>query len=47
MTNEEATKIKGEILKKEGEIKVATITINGVVLLEDVLNIINRHIGKN
>lgn len=47
MSREEATKIKGEILEKEGEVKVGnTITISGVVLLEDILKIIDNHIGK-
>lgn len=46
MTREEAVEIKGEILKKEGEIKAAGIIIDGVVKLEDVLTIINQHISK-
>lgn len=46
MTKEEAIIIKGEILEKEGSIRIATLTLDGFVRLEDVLQIINKHIGK-
>ena len=48
MTNEEATKIKNEILAKEGSLKVGTLTFDKLVKIDDVLAIINSHIsGKD
>ena len=48
MTTEEATKIKGEILEKEGSLKVGTLTFDKLVKIDDVLAIINKHIsGKD
>lgn len=45
MTNEEATKIKSEILAKEGSLKVGTLTFDKLVKIDDVIEIINRHIN--
>ena len=45
MTKQEALNIKDEILRKEGSIHICNvITINGVVLIKDILDIINKHI---
>lgn len=47
MTREEAIKIKGEILNKQGSIHVGnSLIINEVVRIEDVLEIINSHVEK-
>lgn len=44
MTREEAISIKHEILRKEGSIHICNaITIDGVVLIKDVLDIINKY----
>lgn len=48
MTKEEVLNIKDEILRKEGSVQICnTITINGVILIEDVLNIINKYAESN
>lgn len=48
MTKEDAINIKGEILRKEGSVHIgSTITIDGVVLIKDVLDIINKHIAES
>ncbi len=48
MTKEEATQIKGEIIKKEVSVNVGNVILSagGTVLLEDMLEIINSHIDK-
>lgn len=44
MTREEAINIKDEILKKEGSIYICNvITIDGVVLIKDILDIIDKY----
>lgn len=44
MTKQEAVNIKDEILRKEGSIHICNaITIDGVVLVKDVLDIINKY----
>lgn len=44
MNKQEATNIKDEILRKEGSIHICNaITIDGVVLIKDVLDIIDKH----
>lgn len=48
MTREEAINIKGEILKKEGSVHIGSaITIDGVVRIKDMLDIINKHIAES
>lgn len=48
MTKEEAVKIKDEILRKEGSVDICnTLKIDGVVRIQDVLNIINEHIEES
>lgn len=44
MTKQEAINIKDEILRKEGSIHICNvISIDGVVLIKDVLDIINKY----
>jgi len=46
MTKQEALNIKDEILKKEGSIHLYicnAIAIDGVVLIKDMLDIIDKH----
>jgi len=44
MTREEASKIKNEILEMEGSVIIAnTLTLDGVVKIEDVLKIITKY----
>ena len=44
MTREEAVNIKDEILRKEGSVRICnTITIDGVILIKDVLDIIDKY----
>ena len=44
MNKQEATNIKDEILRKEGSIHICNaITIDGVVLVKDMLDIIDKH----
>ena len=44
MTKEEAINIKDDILKKEGSIHICNaITIDGVALIKDILDIIDKH----
>lgn len=48
MTRKEAINIKDEILRKEGSIDICNvIKLDGVVLINDVLNIINEHIEED
>ena len=48
MTKQEAINIKDEILKKEGSIYICNaITIDGVVLIKDILDIIDKHIAES
>ena len=48
MTKEEALNIKGEILRKEGSIHICNIlTIDGVILIKDILDIINKHMEES
>ena len=48
MTKEEAVNIKGEILRKEGSIHLGNvIKIDGVVMINDVLDIIDKHTTKS
>lgn len=47
MNKQEATNIKDEILRKEGSIYICnTITIDGVVLIKDILDIIDKHVEE-
>lgn len=44
MTKQESISIKDEILRKEGSIHIGNaITIDGVILIKDILDIINNH----
>ena len=44
MTKQEAINIKDEILRKEGSVRICNaITIDGVVLIKDILDIIDKH----
>jgi len=44
----EAINIKDEILRKEGSIHICNvITIDGVVLIKDVLGIIDKHLAES
>ena len=44
MTKQEAINIKDEILRKEGSVHIRNaITIDGVVLIKDVLDIIDKY----
>ena len=44
MTKQEAMNIKDEILRKEGAIHIGSaITIDGTVLIKDILDIIDKH----
>lgn len=44
MNKQEAIAIKDEILRKEGTVHIGNaITIDGFVLINDVLDIINKH----
>lgn len=44
MTKQEAVNIKDEILRKEGSIHIGnTITINDVIMIKDILDIIDKH----
>jgi len=48
MTKQEAINIKNEILEKEGSLYIGnTITIPGAVLIQDVLDIINKYISES
>ena len=48
MNKQEAIKIKDEILRREGFIYVCDILkLDGVVLINDVLDIINKHIVES
>ena len=47
MSKQEAINIKDEILKKEGSIHICNaITIDGVVLIKDILDIIDKHTAE-
>ncbi len=47
MTREEAINIKDEILRKEGSIHICNaITIDGAIMIKDILDIIDRHITE-
>jgi len=47
MTKQEAINIKDEILRKEGSIHISNaITIDGVVLIKDILDIIDKHTAE-
>lgn len=47
MIKQEAINIKDEILKKEGSIHICNvITIDGVVLIKDILDIIDKHMAE-
>lgn len=48
MTREEAVNIKDEILRKEGSIRIGcAITIDGVVSIKDILDIIDKHTAES
>jgi len=48
MIKQEAINIKDEILRKEGSVCICnTITIDGVVLVKDILDIIDKHIAES
>lgn len=48
MTREESINIKNEILRKEGCVKVFNvIAMDGVVLIKDVLDIIDKYIVES
>ena len=48
MNKREATNIKDEILRKEGSIHICNaITIDGVVLIKDILDIIDKHTAES
>lgn len=48
MTKEEANNIKDEILRKEGSIHILNVlSIDGVVLIKDVMDIINKHMAES
>lgn len=48
MTNQEAINIKDEILRKEGSIHICNaITIDGVVLIKDILDIVDKHVAES
>ena len=48
MTKQEAINIKDEILRKEGSIHICNIiSIDGVVLVKDILDIIDKHIAES
>ena len=48
MTKQEALNIKDEILRKEGSIHICNaITIDGVVLIKDILDIIDKYTAKS
>ena len=48
MNKQEAVNIKDEILRKEGSIHICnTITIDGVVLIKDILDIIDKHMAES
>jgi len=48
MTREEALNIKDGILRKEGSVYICNaITIDGVVLVKDILDIINKHTAES
>ena len=48
MIKQEAINIKDEILRKEGSVYICnTITIDGVVLIKDVLDIIDKHTAES
>ena len=47
MTREESISIKDEILRKEGSIHICNaITVDGVVMIKDILDIIDKHITE-
>jgi hypothetical protein len=47
MSKQEAINIKDEILRKEGSIHICNaISIDGVVLIKDILDIIDKHITE-
>jgi len=47
MSKQEAINIKDEILRKEGSIHICNaIAIDGVVLIKDILDIIDKHITE-
>ena len=46
MSKQEAMNIKDEILKKEGSIHICNVIhIDGVVMIKDILDIIDKHIA--
>lgn len=48
MTKQEAINIKDEILRKEGSIHVGNaIKIDGVVMIKDILDIIDRNVAES
>ena len=48
MTKQEAINIKDEILKKEGSIHICNVvTVDGVVLIKDILDIIDKYTAKS
>lgn len=47
MNKQEAINIKDEILRKEGSIHICNaLKIDGVVLIKDILDIIDKHITE-
>ena len=47
MTKQEALNIKDEILRKEGSIHICNVvTVDGVVLIKDILDIIDKHMAE-
>lgn len=48
MTKQEAVNIKDDILRKEGSIHICNaITIDGVVLIKDILDIIDKYTAES
>jgi hypothetical protein len=47
MTKQEALNIKDEILRKEGTVHICNaIKVDSVVLIQDILDIIDKHTGS-
>lgn len=48
MSKQEALNIKDEILRKEGSVYICNvITIDGIVLIKDILDIIDKHTAES
>ena len=48
MNKQEAIDIKDEILRKEGSVHIGNIiTIDGAVLIKDILDIIDKHTAES